>query len=60
MEFVGSELERSEFDKEQNRCKAFCEVSIVEYLLVITFVHNTMKLQKLTSVTIKLSSHPLI
>ena len=33
----------------------FCEVGIVECLLVITLVHNTMKLQKIISVTIKLS-----
>ena len=37
-----------------------CEVSIVECLLVNTLVHNTMKLQKIISVPIKLSSHPLI
>ena len=37
-----------------------CEVSIVECLLVNTLVHNTMKLQKIISVTIKLSSQPLI
>lgn len=37
-----------------------CEVSIVECLSVNTLVHNTMKLQKIISVTIKLSSQPLI
>ena len=37
-----------------------CEVSIVECLSVNTLVQNTMKLQKIISVTIKLSSQPLI
>jgi len=58
--YVGSKLNGSKFDMKRNRCKVSREVGFVYCLLVITLVHNTMKLQTIISVTIKLSSQPLI